>query len=158
MVELLAAIKKEFPSYSPTFQWIQMISVRVMQGSQILAERKAAQGRAPAYAYMVSWETPAAGGLYKSPHTIEIPFVFDLVEDQRMHVFVGPDAPKVLSRAVHESWVAFARDGAPVASDLPEWPPLGEGRPVMVFDAESRLVDDPQGDVRRFWDATGSRL
>ena len=47
-------------------------------------------------------------------HAIEIPFVFDLVEDQRLHVFVGADAPKELARATHEAWVAFARDGRTV--------------------------------------------
>jgi para-nitrobenzyl esterase len=119
-----------------------------------LADAQAAH--APVWQYLFAWGSPAWGGQIGAAHAIEIPFVFDLVEDQRMHVFVGPDAPKVLSRAVHESWVAFARDGKPGADDLPEWPALGgAGRPVMVFDAESHLEDDPQSATREFWAGSG---
>jgi para-nitrobenzyl esterase len=85
-------------------------------------------------------------------HAIEIPFVFDLVEDQRLHVFVGPDAPKQLARATHDAWVAFARDGAPGAEGLPDWPRVDEpGRPVMVLDTEPTLAMDPRRASREFW-------
>jgi para-nitrobenzyl esterase len=96
--------------------------------------------------------TPAWGGQIGACHAIEIPFVFDMVADQRLHVFVGPDAPAELARITHEAWVAFAVTGKPAAEELPEWPPLGgEDRPVMVLDEDSALVDDPNQATRRFW-------
>jgi para-nitrobenzyl esterase len=86
-------------------------------------------------------------------HALEIPFVFDLVEDQRLHVFVGPEAPRALARSMHESWIAFARTGSPDTDGLPDWPTVdSEGRPVLLFDTESSLALDPHGSTRRFWD------
>src|SRR5580658_4529162 len=70
----LAAYRKAYPDYSPTYLWEQVISARVMQGTQFVAERKAAKGRAPAYVWLMEWETPVGGGIFKTPHTMEIPF------------------------------------------------------------------------------------
>src|SRR6185369_4154636 len=40
------------------------------------AQLQAAAGRAPVYAYLFNWRTPAFDGLLHSPHTVEVPFVF----------------------------------------------------------------------------------
>ena len=54
---------------------------------------------------------------------------------------------------MHESWVAFARDGVAPTDDLPDWPTVdSEGRPVLLFDTENSLALDPHGGTRRFWD------
>jgi len=107
---------------------------------------------APVYQYRWDWPSPAMGGLIGASHAIEIPFVFDLVEDQRLHVFVGPEAPKSLARAVHEAWVAFATHGVPAADDLPEWPAVdGSARTVLRLDTTSELLVDPQSTTLRFW-------
>src|SRR6202008_4760452 len=45
--------------------------------SMVLAERKAARGKAAVWMYRFDWETPAFGGKLKSPHSMEVPFVFD---------------------------------------------------------------------------------
>jgi para-nitrobenzyl esterase len=116
-----------------------------------LAEAQAPHG--PVYSYLWTWKSPAWGGMIGAAHAIEIPFVFDLVEDHRLHVFVGPEAPRSLARATHEAWIEFARTGSPGAPDLPEWPPLDRSdRPVMVLDAEPDVVADPLGITRRFWE------
>jgi para-nitrobenzyl esterase len=107
---------------------------------------------APVWQYLWTWASPAWGGMVGAAHAIELPFVFDLVEDQRLHVFVGPDAPKELARATHEAWVAFAREGSPAAATLPPWPTVdGPGRPVMVLDTEPSLAEDPGAAAREFW-------
>jgi para-nitrobenzyl esterase len=147
--KLLAAVRRAYPTYSPTFLWIQMISVRVMQGSETLAERKVAQGRAPAYVYMTSWETPAAGGIYKSPHTIEIPFM--LYSFDKVRAFVGPGpGPKQMADQIAGAWVAFARTGKPDHPGIPHWPAYNvQTRPVMDFNLKSRVVNDPLPEVRQ---------
>ena len=116
----------------------------------------------PTFQYLWDWKSDALGGLIGAAHAIDIPFVFDLVEDQRLHIFVGPDAPKSLARATSTSWVEFARTGRPSGEGMPDWPPLDaapdgaaagqDGRPVMVLDTECRLEADPQGRTRRFWE------
>jgi len=146
--KLLAAVRKDFPGYSPTYQWVEMISVRVMQGSETLAARKAAQGRAPAYVYFTSWETPASGGVFKAPHTIEIPFMLYSYDKVRAFVGEGP-APKHMADQIGGAWVAFARTGDPNHPGIPHWPPYDpKTRPVMDFNLTSRVVSDPWPDVR----------
>jgi para-nitrobenzyl esterase len=147
--KLLSAIRAAYPTYSPTYLWVQMISVRVMQGSETLAERKAAQGRAPAFVYTITWETPASGGVFKTPHTMEIPFM--LYNFDRVRTFVGPGPePKHMADQIAGAWVAFARTGKPDHAGIPHWPPFdARTRPVMDFNLKSRVVSDPLPDVRQ---------
>ncbi|UDY35332.1 carboxylesterase/lipase family protein [Dermatobacter hominis] len=119
-----------------------------------LADAQAAHATVRQYRF--DWRSTAWGGMLGAAHAIEIPFVFDMVSDHRIHVLIGPDAPAGLAAAVHDAWVSFAVDGAPTIAGLGEWPALpapraGDGRPVVVFDAETGVQDDPQGATRRFW-------
>ena len=45
----------------------------------VQAERKTQQGGAPAWLYLFDWDTPIDGGKWRSPHALEIGFVFDNV-------------------------------------------------------------------------------
>ena len=48
---------------------------------------------------------------------------------------------------MHSAWVAFARDGDP------GWPAYDDSRrPVMHFDEESSVLDDPRAEERRLWE------
>lgn len=85
-----------------------------------LAKRKAVQGGAPAYLYRFDWETPAGGGHMRSPHTVEIAFVFNNIAVPFVisNVALGGgmvaerrDA-HVLAQQVSAAWVAFARSRA----------------------------------------------
>jgi para-nitrobenzyl esterase len=141
---LIAAFRKLHPDYSPTYLLVQVLTAQAMFGGSItLAERKAAQKAAPVYMYYLVWETPVANGLFKSPHTLDIPFMFDNVDKAR--VLVGPGLqPEALARQMSDAWLAFARTGNP------NWPPYTPGRrATMLFDVESRVVDDPNAEVRK---------
>jgi para-nitrobenzyl esterase len=114
-----------------------------------LAERKAAQGAAPAYMYLLEWETPRGRGKLRSPHALEIPLMFDNVETARNFVGNG-DAPQTLAEQMSEAWLAFARTGNPATAALPDWPAYEPGRrATMVFNLESRVVEDPYAGVRK---------
>src|SRR5581483_6188870 len=107
-----------------------------------IAERRAALGKGPVYLYYFRWETPYDGGRLKSPHTIEIPFVFDNLERSRLTAG-APDAPALADR-VSSAWWAFARSGDPNTPKLPPWPAFNAvDRPTMVFDTRSRVEGDP---------------
>jgi para-nitrobenzyl esterase len=146
---LLAAYRAAYPAYSPTYLWEQMVSSRMMLGSELLASRKAAKGGAPAFVYMVAWETPVAGGAFKTPHTMEIPFM--LYSYDKVRAFVGPGPePARMADQIGGAWIAFARNGKPDHAGIPHWPAFNDQqRPVMVFNTTSRVIDDPLPGVRR---------
>jgi para-nitrobenzyl esterase len=119
-----------------------------MWGNSIrLAELKAAQG-APVFMYLLTWETPVARGRLKCPHALEIPLVFDNVEKARNFVGRGEEPQKVADQ-MSAAWLAFARTGDPNATGLPQWAPYdARRRATMLFDLESRVVEDPYRPLR----------
>jgi len=147
---LLAALKETFPDYSPShLAAAAQTATGMWSGSITLAERKAAQGGAPAFMYLVEWETPVARGRLRSPHAIEIPLMFDNVEKARNFVGRG-DEPQRLADQMSEAWLAFARTGDPNTAVLPDWPAYEDKRrSTMVFNLESRVVEDPYPSVRK---------
>ena len=86
--------------------------------SRKIAERKAEHGGAPAYLYRFDWETPVAGGRLKSPHALEIPFVFD---NTALAPRLAPDQHYIhaLANAMSDRWIAFARSSDPNADAAP---------------------------------------
>ena len=112
-----------------------------------LAERRHARGGAPVFMYRLEWETPVADGIFKSPHTIDIPLAFKNVE--RAHVLTGDAEAYVLEGFMSDAWLAFARAGDPNTDALPNWPAYTPARrATMIFDTQPTVVDDPLGDVR----------
>ena len=79
--------------------------------SLVTADRKVAQQAAPVFVYMFTWETPVLDGKLKSPHALEIPFVFDTVQTSGL----TGDSPTrfALADKMSRSWLAFARTGNP---------------------------------------------
>jgi para-nitrobenzyl esterase len=124
--------------------------------SNNIAERRAALGKAPTYRYRLDWETPALGGRLKSPHTLEMPFVFDNTQvAPGLTGGASPDAVALAAR-VSEAWIAFAASGDPNSkkSGLPPWPAYdSQRRATMLFSNESRVVDDPARDERKIMDS-----
>jgi para-nitrobenzyl esterase len=141
---LLAAVRKAFPDYSPTHLAAACATAAGMWANSVtLAERKAAQGAAPAFMYLLTWETPVSRGRLRSPHALEIPLVFDNVEKARNFVGRG-EAPQILAEQMSEAWLAFARTGDP------GWPAYDASRrATKVFDLESRVEEDPYAEVRQ---------
>ncbi|MDE2463906.1 MAG: carboxylesterase/lipase family protein, partial [Alphaproteobacteria bacterium] len=115
---VIAALKASFPHYSPSYLAAELATITFMWGNSIkLAERKAAQ-RAPVYMYQLTFETPVGHGILKTPHTLEMPFVFDNVERSRALVGPGP-APQRLADQMSAAWLAFAHSGNPNVADIP---------------------------------------
>lgn len=103
--------------------------------------------------YQFDWKSPAFGGMIGAAHAVEIPFVFQMVNDHRLHVLVGPEAPADLASAMHRAWIDFAVTGAPSLAGA-DWPAVtadSDTRPVALFDDQISVADDPQGSTRRWW-------
>jgi para-nitrobenzyl esterase len=119
------------------------------QSSYMFAERKTALGGAPAYMYYFQWRSPVRGGKLRTMHSMELPFLFDHVDDVRFLTGDGRERAD-LARKMAGAFVAFARTGRPSAEGLPEWRPFEPvSRATMVFNTECRLANDPYGDERR---------
>ncbi len=117
--------------------------------SQELAKRKTQLGAAPAYHYRFDWETQAMGGHMHSPHTLELPFVFNNIAISGDLVGRAPDA-QPLADKISAMWAAFARDGKPAADGLPDWPSYDPStRPTMIFNNDTKIVNDPNSAVRK---------
>jgi para-nitrobenzyl esterase len=120
--------------------------------SLVTADRKVGQHAAPVFVYMFTWETPVLDGKLKSPHALEIPFVFDTVNSSGL----TGDSPTrfALAEKMSRTWLAFARSGNPNHEGIPNWPPYStERRPTMMFDNQCRVEDDPYRAERMAWDA-----
>jgi para-nitrobenzyl esterase len=144
--KLIDLYRKEMPSASPSEIYFLINAFPVAAIAQ--AERKAAQAKAPIYMYLFTWETPVEGGKRHSPHTVELPFVFNNVLEQPEEVGNGPDL-QPLAEKVSGAWTAFARTGNPSTAGVPKWLAYTVNeRATMIINNEWRLVNDPRHDVR----------
>jgi para-nitrobenzyl esterase len=146
---VIAAFRKAHPDATPWDLWI-LIATDHPRGTYAreTARRKAAQAAAPAFLYRFDWETPEGGGHMRSPHTIEIPFVFNNISIAGPLISKMPEAHELATR-VSASWVAFARTGDPNASGVPKWPMYSaSSRDTMLFNNTSRVEKDPDRGCR----------
>jgi para-nitrobenzyl esterase len=147
---IYAAYEGEVPGRTP-YDVVAALSTDLVFRARMLggAEAKAAAGRAPVYLYNFNWQIPVDGGIWKSPHTVDIPFAF--VNLDRMGMMTGGDkaAPQV-SRRLMSAFVAFARTGNPDNRLMPHWPTYEAGhRATMVIGNTCTTVDDYLGTSRK---------
>lgn len=152
----IAEMRRLYPTATPSDLYIAIHTgfLRYPIDSVRLAERKSAAGAAPAYHYIFEWESPARWGKLKTPHALEIPFVFDNVSLGMWSSFTRstPEA-FALAEKLSATWAAFARTGNPNSGDLPGWQPYTAAeRKTMLINNESALVADPRPEERELWE------
>jgi para-nitrobenzyl esterase len=142
--EVIEAFRKENPTATPWDLYI-LIATDHPRGTYAreLAKRKADQHGAPVYFYRYDWETPEGGGHMRSPHTIEIQFVFNNIKIAGPLISKMPEA-YALAAKTSGAWAAFARSGDPNIAKLPKWPAYAAAtRETMLFNNDCRVVSDP---------------
>jgi para-nitrobenzyl esterase len=106
----------------------------------------------PVWVYLFTWKTPVFGGLLGATHALELPFVWDQIDTELWHPFVGDEPPRGLATAMQAAWIAFARTGDPNAAGVDHWPRYdATTRPTLVLGDAITAVDDPSKDVREIW-------
>ena len=146
---VIAAFRTAYPDATPWDLHI-LIATDHPRGAYTreLAQRKAAQGAAAVFVYRFDWETPEGGGHMRSPHTIEIPFVFGTIGVAGDLISRRADAI-ALSGQVSAAWTTFARTGNPNVRQLPNWPAYGASRrDTMLFNTTCRVEQDPARPAR----------
>src|SRR5262245_30181091 len=141
---IIDVFRKAHPEATPWDLWI-LIATDHPRGtySREVAKRKADQRSAPVFAYRYDWETPEGGGHMRSPHTIEIQFVFNNIKIAGPLISKMPEA-YTLADKTSSAWVAFARTGDPNTPKLPKWPAYSApSRDTMLFNNECRVEVDP---------------
>jgi para-nitrobenzyl esterase len=99
--------------------------------------------------YRFDYRSPALGGTLGSGHGVEIPFVFDTIDEPSTHARIGDDPPQAVADTVHGVWVRFITDGDP------GWPAYDTAtRTTALLAEKQQVVSDPAGDERALWDSS----
>lgn len=135
---VVSEYRRLYPHFSPSdVYFAASTAARSWRGALIELEARAQAG-APAFAYQLDWRAPAEGGIFGAPHTLDIPLVFGNLEASE---WIGARAPEAaaMSRTMMDAFLRFARTGDP------GWAPYTlPSRSTMIFDAASRVEDDPR--------------
>ena len=148
---IIDTYSKTRPDATPWDLFVGITTEGTRRASITLAERKAAASPAPVFMYLFTWETDYLGDLFKACHVLEIPFVFDNVDD--LAITGGRPDKYELVESVSEAWAAFARTGDPNHQGLPRWEPYtADNRATMLFDAPCRVEVDPFREELDAWE------
>jgi para-nitrobenzyl esterase len=85
-----------------------------------------------------------------APNTMEIPFVFNHIEDCQSMTGPISRSMKELEIQVSTAWTSLARNGDPNHKGLPNWPAYSaEQKVVMVFNTPNKVEFDPGAELRK---------
>jgi para-nitrobenzyl esterase len=144
---LIAAMKKAHPEKSIRTLSYGVGGITSRNNVQRMVKLKYEQKGAPVYQYYFTWQSPILedAGAW---HTAELAFCFDNTKRCEQGTGNTPEA-QALAKKMATTWANFARTGNPSQPGL-TWTPTDPTRcQTMVFDNRCRMVDDPEGEVRR---------
>ena len=144
---LIAAMKKAHPEKSIRTLSFGVSGMLVRNRVTSMATMKFKQKAAPVFAYYFTWQSPMLedAGAW---HTAELAFCFDNAKRCEQGTGNTPEAQK-LARKMATAWATFARTGNPSHSGL-KWTSFNPDQcPTMVFDNQCRMMNDPEGEVRK---------
>ncbi|HTS31017.1 MAG TPA: carboxylesterase family protein [Bryobacteraceae bacterium] len=144
---LINAMKKAHPEKSIRTLSYGVSGLLVRNNIARMARLKSELKGAPAYQYYFTWQSPMLedAGAW---HTAELAFCFDNTKRCEQGTGHTPEA-QALAKKMATAWVNFARTGNPSQPGL-SWTPSDPARnQTMLWDNHCRMVDDPEGEVRK---------
>lgn len=154
--QAIAVYRDARPEANPTKVWCDMVTDQQFRMPAVrLAEAQLPHG-GPVAMYRFDYPSAAFGGLPGACHAIEIPFVFGNVELPGVNLLLGGvDAGTLsLSDRCSRAWVTMAHTGRPHHEEQ-DWPAYDlERRVTCILDRTSTTVDDPDSELRAFWEET----
>jgi len=148
---VVARYREHFPSDTPEQLFYRATTAgRSWPGQWLEADARAAAGAKATWVYQVDFQSPTQPQR-GAPHTMDIALAFGTLDAPGSFAGTGA-AARTLSGQVMGAFAALARTGRPVAKGLPAWAPYTlPNRATMVFDAPSRLANDPRKWERELW-------
>ncbi len=144
---LIAAMMRAHPQKSIRTLSYAVGGIGQRNNVQRMAGMQYALHGAPVYQYYFTWQSPMLEDAGAWP-TAELAFCFDNTERCKQGTGNTPEA-QVLAAKMARAWANFARTGNPSQPGL-SWTPTDPIRcQTMVFDNECRMVDDPEGAIRK---------
>jgi para-nitrobenzyl esterase len=144
---LITAMKRAHPDKSVRTLSYAVGGIGQRNNVQRMAQMQYQLHGAPVFQYYFTWQSPMLedAGAW---HTAELAFCFDNTERCKQGTGNTPEAQTV-ARKMAGAWASFARTGNPSQPGL-AWAPTDPNRgQTMVFDNQCRMVDDPEGELRK---------
>jgi len=102
-----------------------------------------------AFAYELTWPSPALGGALRACHGLDVPLTFGNFDGPMGGLVLGSPVPpeaEALSKEIRKAWVTFAATGDP------GWPEYtAEERLTRIWDVPVSVAADPESASRRIW-------
>jgi len=150
-VEILELYRPATSGKTPYLVQAQVFTDNQVRSRAIAqAERKAAQGGAGVWMYIWEWATPAFEGKLGAVHGHDVDASFNLYRNGICGT--GEKTGRLMSRRLASTFVAFAKTGNPDNDQIPHWAAYDDQtRATMIFDANTRVVNDPRSAIRKYW-------
>jgi para-nitrobenzyl esterase len=148
---MLALYRNRYPDKSPFLIQAQIVTdAGARRSATLQAERKSAQRQAPAYMYLWTFASTGFGGKFGAVHGTDVSATFNSYRDAVGGA--GSSDQRALWERFATAWVSMAKTGSPNNSRIPNWPAYdATTRATMIFDKETRVENDPRGEIRKFW-------
>jgi para-nitrobenzyl esterase len=140
---VVAQYRRHFPNRTPEQIFYAATTAGRSWPGQVLEADARAAARTATWVYQVDFQSPTQKDR-GAPHTMDIALSFGTLDAPGSFTGTGAEARKVSSWMM-AAFAAFARTGNPNAPGVPRWPVYAlPRRTTMVFDANSRAIDDPR--------------
>ena len=102
------------------------MNISNFEGHTVNLAKRLSSVDANTWLYRFDWSSPES--IFGACHCIELPFIFGTASQWSPPMLSGGRATEIagLSKIIQETWGAFAREGNPNNSNLPNWPKIRE--------------------------------
>jgi len=163
--KLLAAYRRDRPDALPSEIAIAIESAAFAgAGAIAIAERKAAQERAPVFMYLMTDHinalVPGTNYQIGAMHAMDIRLKFDNLaaaeQRQRSQTPEEHADHEMAAKNMSRMWAAFARSSQPSAPGQPAWPAYNlQNRATMMIASRCHVAEDPYAAERQVWTEIG---
>jgi len=134
--DLYHAYAAAHPGRDPAGVLSQIVTDQLFRCGGLRVADQRARTR-PVRVYQFEVTSPLAAGALGATHCLDLPFTFASMDRWASAPFIQglrDDVANRVTGALHDAWIAFARDGDPSHPGIPSWHPYdAEGRAVLVI-------------------------